>query len=720
LPFARTTSVRGYKLMIENKVLRVSRVLSSVTLAIQIGFVGLLASQVQAHDDIEVWGDDAFGQVSSAPSGGGFVQIAGGDYHSLGLRVDGSIESWGHDFNQQVSNTPTTTGFTQAACGSSHSLALRADGSIESWGYNAFGQVTDTPPGPGFVQVASRGRHSLALRAGGLIETWGLDNYGQVSAKPTGSGFEQLAGGAYHSLALHLDGSITSWGVSDGGQEDRGQVTNSPSGNGYMQVAGGDLHSLALRADGSIKSWGDDTYGQLSNAPLESGFVQIAAGGFHSMALRANGTIVSWGINYAGIVLNSPAGGGFTQIAGGHYHSLGLHAPALINMAEYLPVAPGYSWKAVVPSCPDACSCTAVDIWDVLAPHSAGTGAYQIGPASGEFSMVVSSVGGSFTFYGIYVGPMYFPAIGGPYVLDNLADGYFFRTDAQEEIMVRDWDFISHADKALYGIPAGLTDLVVWVYYDLNPAYSKGSHDAVMESGLAPGTSISAGTVTAISWLSEGEGFAVDMDVDAGTGSPWPPQLDSLWTASLDCNGNGLFDRDDIANMTSADANANCIPDECEGMNIGSSYCYGDGSGIFCPCGNYGNIEEGCANSGGSGGATLAAAGNAQVSNDTFQLDVAGVPGNKPGLILRGDNQVSIPAGFGVLCTAGNSLRSQVQVTVAGTTSFTQFNGAGFGSVANTGSATQFQFWYRDPAATCATALPGFNFTNGWTVTWTP
>ncbi|MFT7484739.1 MAG: hypothetical protein ACI9F9_000583 [Candidatus Paceibacteria bacterium] len=150
------------------------------------------------------------------------------------------------------------------------------------------------------------------------------------------------------------------------------------------------------------------------------------------------------------------------------------------------------------------------------------------------------------------------------------------------------------------------------------------------------------------------------------------------------------------------------------GGNIGNGYCFGDGTGAACPCSN-GGAGEGCANTSG-GGATLTGAGNAQIGSDTFQLSIVGVPGNKPGLILRGNNQSAIPAGDGILCTTGGSQRSHVQVTVAGATTFLDFNGSPFGSVANIGSPTNFQFWYRDPSSTCSGA--GFNFTNGWTVTY--
>jgi len=155
-----------------------------------------------------------------------------------------------------------------------------------------------------------------------------------------------------------------------------------------------------------------------------------------------------------------------------------------------------------------------------------------------------------------------------------------------------------------------------------------------------------------------------------------------------------------------------CIPTN------GSAYCSGDGTGAGCPCGNTGGPRQGCANSSGAG-ARLFADGNAGLTLDTFSLNVFGAPGVKPGLLLRGDNQIALPAGDGLLCTAGNSQRSQVQLTDAGgATQFTQFNGGPFGAVAGLGVPTNFQFWYRDPQGSPCGA--GFNFSNGWTVAYQP
>lgn len=152
--------------------------------------------------------------------------------------------------------------------------------------------------------------------------------------------------------------------------------------------------------------------------------------------------------------------------------------------------------------------------------------------------------------------------------------------------------------------------------------------------------------------------------------------------------------------------------------SAGDPYCFGDGSGASCPCSAFGAPGEGCAHQGGFG-AVLVGSGSAPFSNDTLQFDISGTAGPWPGLLIRGDHQIAQPAGNGILCTTGSILRSQVHITNMGGTTYTDFLGSPFGAVANPGGiATSFQFFYRDPLNTCTAS--GFNFTNGWTVTYAP
>lgn len=146
----------------------------------------------------------------------------------------------------------------------------------------------------------------------------------------------------------------------------------------------------------------------------------------------------------------------------------------------------------------------------------------------------------------------------------------------------------------------------------------------------------------------------------------------------------------------------------------GFAYCFGDGSGAVCPCGNTGAFGAGCASSTGAG-ATLGYSGVPQIpSTNPFALQAVGVPPNKPGMFLSGMMSVSVPVADGILCSAGSSQRFELV--------FSDPNGSAATSVDIAtatglvpGDQRYYQYWFRDPGGPCG---GGFNFTNGLQVTW--
>jgi len=153
--------------------------------------------------------------------------------------------------------------------------------------------------------------------------------------------------------------------------------------------------------------------------------------------------------------------------------------------------------------------------------------------------------------------------------------------------------------------------------------------------------------------------------------------------------------------------------------NSGVGACFPNG--LACGCDSVQGPAQGCGNSTRETGAALTATGDAVISADTFRLQVSGVPGQRPALVLRGaqllNSGAGNPAGDGFLCAAGLVARSQVQLTSVGIATFTDFQGQPFGSASyGPGVPVHYQVWYRDPENTCSGQ--GFNFSNAWTVTW--
>ena len=110
------------------------------------------------------WGNNSSDSVTNVPAGlNDVVAVAGGDYHSLALRSDGTVAAWGRNWEGQTNVPAGLSSVVAVAGGGSHSLALRSDGTVAAWGYNSYG-VTTVPAGwSNVLAVAGGDEHSLAL-----------------------------------------------------------------------------------------------------------------------------------------------------------------------------------------------------------------------------------------------------------------------------------------------------------------------------------------------------------------------------------------------------------------------------------------------------------------------------------------------------------------------------------------------------------------------------
>jgi alpha-tubulin suppressor-like RCC1 family protein len=246
---------------------------------------------------------------------------------------------------------------TAVAGGDQHSLALRVDGTVLAWGLNGQGRLGDgtiinstlpvrvrDPSGSGFLSevsaIAEGWNFSVALRADGTVWAWGGNFQGELgngtgasSRLPVqvkdGLGFlssvVSISAGGYTTLALKSDGTVWAWGDNAFGQLGNGTNVDSnlavqvmdTGGSGVLAgvtaVSSGATFSLALKVDGTVWAWGHNPNGELgngtftaSNLPVQvrvstgvflSGISGIAAGAWHSLALASDATVWAWGLN---------------------------------------------------------------------------------------------------------------------------------------------------------------------------------------------------------------------------------------------------------------------------------------------------------------------------------------------------------------------------------------------------------------------------------------
>ena len=157
------------------------------------------------------------------------------------------------------------------------------------------------------------------------------------------------------------------------------------------------------------------------------------------------------------------------------------------------------------------------------------------------------------------------------------------------------------------------------------------------------------------------------------------------------------------------------------GPNAGQAFCFGDGTGAACPCGNTGQPGNGCANGAFAQGANLSATGAASIGGDSLILRAVNSPSANVGMFFQGDSSVAggLGAAFGdgLQCAGGNIRRLDIVVasTQGAANSMSSISVSG---AALPGQALNYQWWYRDPGASpCGN---GFNLSNGLQIVWMP
>ncbi len=219
----------------------------------------------------------------------GVVAIASGFNHTLVIKNDGTVWAWGSNVYGQLGSiaggskstvpvqVPGLSGIVSVAGGRFHSLAVKNDGTVWAWGYNKTGELgngtTTNSISPiqvtgvtGAVKVSAGAYHSLALKSDGTLMGWGENYNGQVG--PPGapyyyksayavegiSNVTDIKSGYYHNLALESDGTVLSWGSGPLGHGS-GDL-HVPGLSSVVAIGTGSGSSFAVLSDGTARGWG--------------------------------------------------------------------------------------------------------------------------------------------------------------------------------------------------------------------------------------------------------------------------------------------------------------------------------------------------------------------------------------------------------------------------------------------------------------------------------
>ena len=265
---------------------------------------------ISACGGIHCWGNDSRGQVSQAPTVGGFEQITAGDEHSCALTTAGKAICWGSNLDGQ-STPPPDSRYRRIAAGKDFTCGVKTDWRIECWG----DRPANIPSGM-FGRLGAGDGHVCASTQGGAgVECFGDNSSGQssVPAEPSTLGLsaEHIAGGYEYTCMIASD-QLFCWGDDSDGQisgvggSSPGAATENPDypglwempGDEWRDVDGGEHHTCAISTDfGSDTAycWGASPYGEAD--PPAGEFNAIATGINHSCAIDIDGRVACWGDN---------------------------------------------------------------------------------------------------------------------------------------------------------------------------------------------------------------------------------------------------------------------------------------------------------------------------------------------------------------------------------------------------------------------------------------
>jgi hypothetical protein len=240
---------------------------------------------------VAVWGLDS--QTNVLGNLTDVAAVAGGVFHTIVLRGDGTVVGWG--FGNSTANDrgqtqppPGLSNVVAIAAGDYHSLALKADGTVVGWG-DSQGGKTVAPPGlTNAVAIAAGFEHSLSLIADGTVVAWGAGAYGQT-AVPTGlSNVVAISAAGFLSLALTADGRVAAWGGYN-------PPILPPALTNLISIAASDNgHGLALTGEGSLIAFTLDGTIQTNTPPGLTNVTMIAASNGHYLAATADGGVIGW------------------------------------------------------------------------------------------------------------------------------------------------------------------------------------------------------------------------------------------------------------------------------------------------------------------------------------------------------------------------------------------------------------------------------------------
>ena len=357
---------------------------------------------VKTDGTLWCWGDNTNGKTGldsgdgreyrpqqEATSSGAWESVAATNFHSCGIKSDGTLWCWGRNSQGELGvddigddifvptqEATASLAWASSGVGNGFSCALKTDDTLWCWGRNLAGRTAlGTEDGNTLVptHVAASGddwhslsvgrNHACAIKNDHTLWCWGsnewsgatgLDTYEGATLYPTqvthaGDNWAFVSAGDDHSCAVKHDDTLWCWGAdysAELGLGEKGEVELTPvqvtaSGDNWATVSTGRSFTCGIKNDQTLWCWGGNDFGRTAVGVTErytstlvptqemtgaSDWVDVTAGHEFACARKDDGTLWCWGNNNYGQLT------GVNPLVPGAVHGLPeIEAPEVTN-----------------------------------------------------------------------------------------------------------------------------------------------------------------------------------------------------------------------------------------------------------------------------------------------------------------------------------------------------------------------------------------------------
>ena len=269
--------------------------------------------------------------------------IATSDYHTVGLKFDGTVISTkidepdyeidGPDYDSGQTDVSDWSDIISVAAGDHHTIGLKADGTVVSttvktsdYPYVKYDGQCDVQDWKDIISISSEFRYTIGLKSDGTVVAVGDNCCGQCNVQKW-KDIVAIQAADYFTVGLKSDGSVivtkvTDKALSQPEVKDWKNIISISASNGnilalkpdgtvlceapyrsrlftevqdwkdIIAISAGGAHAVGLKSDGTVVATGDNEYGQCDVQDWKD-IVAIFAGGLHTIGLKKDGTVVS-------------------------------------------------------------------------------------------------------------------------------------------------------------------------------------------------------------------------------------------------------------------------------------------------------------------------------------------------------------------------------------------------------------------------------------------